>query len=99
MKIRANYIVDDSWTQTFDKLPEIDKNVVGLYYEWYIKENDHIQEVIFCDLCYCQNPYNYENVDLNFYKIKDEPDPHSSAARIYKNFIIMQKPYAWKYKD
>lgn len=91
MKISANYIVDDSWTQTIDQLPELNRNLTGIYFNWIKQDNNHIQEIVFIDVIY-MNTICEKNP--RFYRLE-----FNSESGADKEYIKTPNPYAWKYKD
>ena len=96
MKIYSDYVIDDSWTKTIEKLPDLNKNLIGIYYSWGIKDNKHVQDINFIDLIYTDT---VREPIPRFCMVTSRPDPYSNLACICKEYVVISNPYAWKYKE
>jgi hypothetical protein len=95
MKVYSDYVIDDSWIKTIEELPELNKNITGIYYTWVIKDNKHVQDINFIDLIYMDTAH--EPIP-RFYIVTTRPDPYNKMY-IYKEYVQISNPYCWKYKD
>lgn len=97
MKLYNDFKIDDSWTLTIEKKPDVNKEIDGIYYDWVYKKGNYIQTFDIYNLVYMNLPeksfYETYSTKSMFFK-KEIKDRHKHI-----NYVAMNPPYAWRYKE